>query len=382
MKTGGRWLKAVLAASAMALFFTGCGAVFKDAPKEEELLACIPKIDTSAYNQFTFTMDVTAGNAAGDTGEFSMTGTVELQGGISHMHDLDITLVDSGRKINAETWVSFGAGKRYINIGEGFMEGEPPARNAINDLADAINARDTEMLLTADDSACTLSWTFPTDNRHLFGGMLGHFTDDLELEGDGRITAVFDPKTYEFEYFTFVISASNQKQDGALLDAVFHWDVKNDPAGSLRIPEEISAAAYETATGVSITGEYDETVNPLAEDLIKSYGGTAKTVKETDSAYMFWTLEDKDTSAAINYRKMADPASFFAESRSFLASLYGPAAEETENDACFYDAPSGQLIYIAKGDAWYAEVIITGKPDTPQGDLRKPFITYKAKLGI
>ena len=65
------------------LLMAGCGK--NDVSLKEELLANIPYMDTSACNRFSFTMNLTAGNADGDTEEFNMSGTVEMWNRISHM---------------------------------------------------------------------------------------------------------------------------------------------------------------------------------------------------------------------------------------------------------------------------------------------------------
>ena len=91
------------------------------------------------------------------------------------------------------------------------------------------------------------------------------------------MTAVFDPESHAFEHFTIVASAGNEEKDGVLLDAVFYWDTINSRTEGLKIPDEVSAGAYKAATGVNSVG-YNEEVNPVAEDFMKAYGGTAEEI--------------------------------------------------------------------------------------------------------
>lgn len=388
MKHITRHFKIILALSVICIIIllTGCSTnnltdLFNKGPTAEELLQKVPKMDASAFNRFLFNIDMVAGNTDGDGKEFNMSGALETYKTISHLYNLDISFAKSEYETKAESWTNFGTGEIYKNLGDGWITSVMQNEHAINDLVDVINNRNTEMLLTVTDSACTLSWTFPTDNDYLFGTIVGHYTTDKNLNGYGRITAVFNPETYEFQYFTVVISVNNEERAGGLLDAMFYWEIMNSPTDALIIPEDISRTAYKAATGVSSDG-YDEVVNPMAEDFIKVYGGTAEVNHDNKGSYMFWTLENEGTSATVNYTKTKNPDTFYEESRSFLMSFYGESAEETDNGAYFYDSSIGELIYMAKGDDWYAEIIITGKAESTQGELRKSLITYKSRLNI
>lgn len=388
MKYIARHFKIILALSVICItmFFTGCSAgspaeFFNKGPTEEELLQKIPTMDMSKFNRFLFNIDIVAGNNEGDGKEFNMAGALETYKTISHLYNLDISFVKSGYEAKAESWTNFNTGEVYKDLGEGWITGTIRNAHAIEDLADAINNRDTEMLLTATDSVCTLSWTFTTDNNYLFGKIISHYTMDKDLDGYGRITAVFNPETYEFQYFTFVISTSNKERAGALLDAVFYWEIMNSPTDALVMPEEVSRIAYKTATGVSSDG-YDNIVNPIAEDFIKTYGGTAEVNHDNKGSYMFWTLEGEETSVTINYTRTDNPPALYDESHAFLISFYKEPAEETDNGTYFYDSSIGELTYMAKGGDWYAEIIITGKAGATQGELRKSLITYKSRLNI
>lgn len=376
----------VLSVICIIIFLTGCSInnpteLFNKGPAKEELLQKIPKMDTTSFNRFLFNIDIVTGNVDGDSKEFNMSGAMETYKTISHLYNLDISFAKSDYEAKAESWTNFGTGEIYEDLGEGWITGTIRNEHAIDDLTNAINNRDTEIILTATDSVCTLSWTFLTDNNYLFGDMIDDYTANKNLNGYGRITAVFNPETYEFQYFTFVISASNEERVGALLDAIFYWEITNSPSDALVIPEDISRTAYETATGVSSDG-YDNIVNPIAEDFVKAYGGTAKVNHDSKGSYMFWTLDDEETSATVNYTKTENSETLYNESHSFLMSFYKEPVEETDNGAYFYDSVTGELTYMAKGDDWYAEIIITGKSDATQGELRKSLITYKSRLNI
>lgn len=378
--------KTILAAiSCTALLLSGCSAPAGQAKKasiEEELLANVPKMDPSLYNRFLFTMDITAYNAEGEGKEFTEKGAVELYRDISHMYDLDVYFAKSGYRANPETWADFRTGERYTNLGEGFYIDTIANSHAIGDLVDAINNRGSGLEATDTDTACSLSWTFPTDSRYVFGAILEHYTTDMDLDGYGRATAVFDPQTHEFCYFTFVISAKNAGRAGAMLDAAFYWSAVNSRDAALEIPGEISRSAYKTSTGISTDGGYDEVVNPMAEGFMGAYGGTAEVAHDQDGAYMFWTKEGDSISVTVNYVRTDRLEARYKENRSFLESFYGKPAEEAEDCAYFYGRDKGELAFMAKGDGWYAEITVTGDPGMTQGELRKTLITYKSKLGI
>lgn len=371
---------------ACVMILTGCSTSsligFMKNPTKEELLESIPKMDISAYNRFMFTMDILAGNADGNGKKYALDGAVELYDDISHIYNLNVCFDDSEHKISAETWADFGTDRRYTDIGNGWYNDIIVNSNVINDLADAINIRDTEMDLDMTESACTLSWTFTTDDDYLFGDLMKHYTDDMNLDGYGRITAVFDPQTYKFLYFTFVISTGNSEKASAVLDAVFYWDVKNSKKDALQIPDDAACTAYETATGVSTNGGYDSVINPMAETFISVYGGTARVNHHEHGSTMFWTMKNESVSATVNYERTEDPKTIYDNHHDFMMSFYEESAEDTDNGAYFYDSESGELTYMAAGNDWYAEIIITAESGTSQGSLRKSLITYKARLGI
>lgn len=377
----------LLSVLCLIISLTGCSVVEKvkgftnKPPAEEELLANIPKIDQTTFNRFLFDMNITVGNTSGEGDEFTMSGAVETYKNISHMYNLDIAFVNSKYQGNAESWAKFDTNERYMNLGDGWTIGDIKNEHPIDDLIAAINERNTDMLLTMDDKVCTLSWTFSTDSNYLFGEFMDPYISDTNITGSGRITAVFNPETHEFEHFTFVISASNPEQAGALLDAVFYWDSVNDDTQALEIPLDVSNSAYKAATGVSTDGGYDPIVNPMAEDFIEVYGGTAEINHYGNDAVMFWTLEG-EISATVNYMAGDDAQAMFEEHYEFLKSFYGSTIEETDDGAYFYDEHIGELTYIGRVDNCYGEIIITGSPETSQGELRKPLITYKSRLGV
>lgn len=157
----------------------------------------------------------------------------------------------------------------------------------------------------------------------------------------------------------------------------------NDGSLALKIPDDVSSSAYAAATGVISDGGYDRTVNPLAEAFIEVYGGSAEVTHDGDNAYLFWTLEQEDgISATVTYSHESDPVTRFETDYTFFKSMYGEPAEETDDGAYFFDSEKGELTYMARGEDWYAEIIITGQPGVSQGELRKPLITYKSRLKI
>lgn len=352
------------------------------APTKEELLINIPEIDTSKYNRFLFTIDIDVGNVDGDGRDLKGSGAIELYKDISHMYNLDVTYSESDYKTKKESWTDFNSGKAYEDRQEGWSMTSTETKESINKLADAINHRNNDTILTMNDTTCTLSWKFETDVDYLFSTLLSYHTEDLDLSGYGRVTAVFDPKTYEFQYFTVIVSANNSEQAGALLDSVFYWEVKNDGDKALSIPSNVITEGYAKETGVSMTGEYDPVVNPMAEELIKAYGGTAETVCDEISAALFWTVAENNISATINYWKTKNIEQVYKENFTILSSSYGEPVEKTDANAYFYDAKEGELTYIARGTDWYAEIIITGPSNISQGELRKSLITYKSRIKI
>ena len=240
----------------LTLVTTGCGinamAQHTDkTPEEEELLKNFPEMDVSTFNQFLFTMNVTAGITDGNSEKITMSGAVETYHNISHIYNVNITTSES--KYKAETWTDYEDKKRYIDLGQGFTMGDVINNHAVKDLSNLINNRDCEMIMVNDSSASTLSWIFPTDNNYLFDDIMEPYTDNKNLKGYGRITAVFDPKTYEFQCFTIVISVNNEDKAYAILDAVFYWDEKNNKENGLQIPEEIKNNIEDASVDASLS---------------------------------------------------------------------------------------------------------------------------------
>lgn len=369
------------------LYFAGFSFDFiKDfitkAPTEEELLAKIPAMDTDKYNKFLFSINIDTGNAEGGGEDIKGTGAVEIYKNVSHMYDLDVKFSSKDYKPKTESWSDFNIGKAYEDRGDGWMMTDTKTKESITEFANVLNNRNGKRIFDRSKSSCTISWEFDTDINYLFGSLMSHYTDDMDLSGSGRLSAVFNPKTYEFEYFTVIVSASNSKQAGALLDSIFYWDAANDSKKSLAIPESISSEAYTKETGVKITGGYDDTVNPMAESLIKSYGGAAETVNTDSMASLFWTVKENDMSATINYVKTEDAGKRYGESFNTLSSAYGEPVENTDNGAYFYNASVGELTYATVSGNAYTEITITGPQNVSQGELRKLLITYKSKIEV
>lgn len=362
--------------------FEFIGRFFKGTPTEEELLVTIPKINPSAYNRFLFSINIDVGNENGEGRDLKGSGAIELYKNISHMYNMKATFSDSEYKTKKESWTDFDNGKAYEDRGDGWAMTDVRTKESIDRLVDVINNRDNDRIITMNNSTCTISWKFETDVDYLFHALLSYHTEDLDLSGYGRATAVFDPKTYEFQYFTVVVSANNSEQAGALLDSVFTWEIKNDRNKSLTIPSDIITTAYAKETGVTMTGGYDPVINPMAEDFIKAYGGTAETVRDTSSSSMFWTVAENDISSTVNYWKTKNVEQIYEENINTLSSCYGNPIEKTKTNAYFYNQKEGELTYVVKGTDWYAEIIITGPSDISQGELRKSLITYKSKIEI
>lgn len=373
----------------LSLCLTGCGvtdivSAFKgNEPTAEELLAKMPKISLSDYNQFHLSMEITAGTQDGDSRKFTMSGSFETWDRISHAYNVKAEDTGTGYSKDAvEGWTDYRTLEAFISQGEGWSMGKAEHPEALANLETAINSRQGARILEMDSSTCTVSWEFLTDSTSLFGTFLEQDAGSTQLSGKGRVTAVFDPKTFEFQYFTVVISAGDNTLSVTLLDMVLYWNTKNSTQHALVIPDTIQADAYKASTGVSSNGGYDEMVNPLAEELIEVYGGTADVTHYEDGSSLFWTLEKEGQSVTINYTHEEDPVTRFEDSYEFLVSFYGEPAEETEDGAYFYSSGTGELAYMARGEDWYAEIIITGPAESTQGQLRKPLITYKSKLGI
>lgn len=381
-------LKALAAAMlACTLSVTGCSldkvALREKGPAAEELMAKVPKIDVTKYNRFVFDLNIYAGNREGDGKDYAMSSALETWEDMAHMYNTHVYFAKSGYEADTENWSDFAKDICWQDSGEGWTTDKTKNTMAIEYLETALNSRDQGIVLSMDDEVCTVSWAFPTDVEYLFGPILGHYTTDTNLNGYGRTTAVFDPKTFEFQYLTVVVSANNEELSGALLDMVLHWEIKNDREKALQVPDDVSNAAYLASTGVTTDGGYDEVVNPLAEKLVEQHGGTADVQHDSKGSYLFWTLrQDDGLSATAVYSREDDPVTRFEEGYGFLASLYGQPAEETEDGVYFYSQETGELAYMARGTDWFAEIIITGTPENSQGELRKPLITYKSRLGI
>lgn len=371
--------------SALALL-TGCSAVdavakkFGATPSAEELLNNIPTMDENKYNSFKFKMDIVGVTKNQDGGEYSISGSLETYQSVSHMYAMNVDTSKAGAHMEPETWADFSADERYTNMGNGFYISTIANPKVVYDLADVINTRTNDLLLTDTGSSYTLSWVFVHDSNYLFERLMSRFTNDLELDGSGRITAVMNRDTLEFEYFTVIVSASNEEGMGAIIDAVFEWeDVNAD--GTLEIPIEVSASAYEQATGIITDGGYDTDINPVAEAFASSYGGIVEITHYDGGASMFWTdEEDGSQSATLIYMKTEDAHRLYEESCEFLTLFCGNPFEKMDGGAYYYDEPTAQLALVMDGDGWYAEIIITGGPDSTQGDLRKSLITYKSKF--
>lgn len=374
---------AVVALTGTGLYFTGWFPDwFHARPDEEILLRNMPEIDTSKYNRLQFSINIDTGNTEGDSKTIKGTGIVEVHKAISHMYNLNVEFSETGYTPKKESWTDFSVGKTYENRNGGWSSDTPGTTRAIDNLVDIINSRNKKCTIAENGSGYTLSWQFDTDIDYLFGTLMSHYTEDLNLTGNGRLTAVFDKDSCEFQYFTVVISASNSEQAGSLLDAVFHWEVQNEENKVLSIPETIVTETYAKETGVFMTGGYDEKVNRMAETFIKAYGGTAETVKDDAGASMFWTASDNNRSATVNYMTVADPALVYEQHTKDLTQTYGKPAETTDEGLYFYRAGTSELVCATKGDSWYAEITITGPSDITQGELRKLLITYKSKIEL
>lgn len=374
---------AVVALTGTGLYFTGRSPDwFHAQPDEETLLRNIPEIDTSKYNRLQFSINIDTGNAEGDSKTIKGTGIVEVHKAISHMYNLNVEFSETGYTPKKESWTDFATGKTYEDRDGGWSSDTPGTTRAVDNLVDVINSRNKECTVAENSSGYTLSWQFDTDIDYLFGTLMSHYTEDLNLTGNGRLTAVFDKDSCEFQYFTVVISASNSERAGSLLDAVFHWEVQNEENKILSIPEAIVAETYAKETGVFMTGGYDEKVNQMAETFIKAYGGTAETVKDNAVTSMFWTTSEGDQSATVNYMTTRDSASVYEQNVKDLTSVYGEPAEITDEGLYFYRTGTGELVYATKGDSWYAEITITGPSNMTQGELRKLLITYKSKIEL
>ena len=367
----------------------GCGAmdkvntfISKDEPSiEDSLLSNIPVIHKDRYNRFVFKGQITATNVKEETERIFIDSALETYNNISHLFKTTITFPDSD-VISAESWADFSSGIRYNNIKEsGFQTSNIKDQTALDMLIYAVNNRPDTPDFVINEEVCTVSWNFDTDVNMLFGDLVSHLTTNTELSGSGRIMAVFDPVTYEFRYFNVVVSANNEERTGALLDMTFQWDVINSTTEALIIPTDVTNSAYLAPTGVTTNGGYDPIINKMAEDFIDLYTGYADVSHYDDGACMFWTLDTDGISATVNYERSSDTALRYKESYAFFKTRYGQPAETTDIGSYFFDEDTGELIYIARKDDLYAEIIITGEGKT-QGELRKPLITYKSRLDM
>lgn len=208
-----------------------CGNV-KVMPLEEDLIKSIPEIDISAFNKFKFRMDASV-KGEKETDSISMSGYIEVQDSISHMYDLNIT--NKGEHITSESWTDVDASKRYITMDNKFSTDSIVNRNIISNLEKAINNRNSNRCSNITDTVCTVSWEIPIDNDYIFGNLVKLYTEDPKLVQTGRLTAVFTPDTYEFQYFTVTILASNKSNTIGYLNAIFYWNIMNDDFEGLKI---------------------------------------------------------------------------------------------------------------------------------------------------
>lgn len=376
-------LKPLLAAAALCvLALAGCGSKEDaSASAAQKLMANVPEMERKTYNSFVFDMDVDINTATGDSGSYSLGGTLETWASTSHIYGTEITMAD-GSVLSPENYTDFSTGVSYRNMGSGWESMDAENASAMDYLLTAINSRDGGLELTDEDGVCTVSWSFTADTDYIFNTLTGRSETDA-ADGSGKVTAVFDPDTRQFKYFTIVVSQSGGDYSVALLDAVFYWDDMNNDGLIIEIPESVSNEAYLNATGIESTGEYNSVVNPMAEGFMKTYGGTASVTNTDDSSFMYWTLSGSDgLSSSVSYIRESNAASRYSENYSFMCSIYGMPVEEVDNGAYFYDSEIGEFTYIARGDGWYAEITVTGNAETTQGTLRIPLISYKSKLGI
>lgn len=383
--------KLAVLVSVICILFIACGCgisnninVFanQDDPQiKETLLSNFPVMDKNQYNRFLFKGQITAANAEELTASVSIDGAVEMYKDISHLFGMTVMPSDSD-SINVESWADFSSGIRYDSTNKSdFDRTGITDRTAIDMLVYVINNRPESPDLIISDEACTMSWVFDTDVNALFGGLVSKVAANTTLSGNGRLTAVFDPSTYELQYFNVVVSANNEDRTGALLDMVFHWDIKNSETEALAIPAGISNGAYLASTGVETNGGYDPVINKMAEDFIASYNGYASVSNYDNGSCMFWTLSTGDISATVNYERSGQADLRYEKSREFFETQYGQPVETTGNGAYFFNEETDELTYLAVKDDLYAEIIITGDGKT-QGELRRPLITYKSKLDM
>lgn len=362
-------IKTAAAGLFLAALLTGCSAGNTPASAGESgLLDALPSMDTDLYNRFLFSAEATA-----VTGDGSSTvlrkGVLETWRGVSHLY---------GTAQGPEVWVDPASCACYEDYGDGWRKGAVSDYDAIGRLEDTINKR-TDATVSENGGTYTLSWKFSPDMDWLleFAGGI----PSRNMEGSGRATAVFAGDPYELQYLAFVASASDGEGNGVLLDAALVWEAKNSKKEVLVLPDSVAEEAYLLETGVSAGGGYDPVVNPMAESLVADFGGTAEVSCHGDGAYLFWTLPG-ETSVTVSYLTGGDPGARFTQWLGFMESLYGEAAGGDGYSASFYDKESGQLVYMAYGDGWYAEVTVTGSPGTEQGVLMKPLIDYRVRLGI
>lgn len=347
----------------------------------ETLMSNIPMMNKETYNRFILKGQATAANANEESRQVFFNGVLETYNNISHIFKFTVTFPESN-VIQAESWSDFSSGKRYVNIKEAGFTSENIADNeTLNKLVSIINNRPENPDIVINDDVCTISWNFETNTDKLFSDLVSHVSNNTQISGNGRLMAVFDPVSHDFRYFNIVISANNEERVGALLDMTLQWNTINSETEALIIPLDVSNSAYLASTGITTNGGYNNKINPMAEDFIELYGGKADVSHYEGGSCMFWTLENDNISASVNYENGTKALSRYEDNYKFLKNKYGSPNEETENGAYFYDENIGELTYMAINEDSYVEIIITGK-NKSQGELRKPLITYKSRIDI
>lgn len=347
----------------------------------ETLMSNIPIMNKETYNRFILKGQATAANANEESRQVFFNGVLETYNNISHIFKFTVTFPESN-VIQAESWSDFSSGKRYVNIKEaGFASENITDSETLNKLVSIINNRPENPDIVINDDICTMSWNFETDTDKLFSDLVLHVSNNTQISGIGRLMAVFDPVSHDFRYFNIVISANNEERVVALLDMTLQWNTINSETEALIIPLDVSNSAYLASTGITTNGGYNNKINPMAEDFIELYGGKADVSHYEGGSCMFWTLENDDISASVNYENGTKALSRYEDNYKFLKNKYGSPNEETENGAYFYDENIGELTYMARNEDSYVEIIITGK-NKSQGELRKPLITYKSRIDI
>jgi len=369
--------RAICMAIILAAMLSGCGS--KPAEEAAPLSDRVPVMDRSVCNVFEFDVSVTAADEYGQSGDHSLSGTIEVQGDISHLYEDGM-----------ETWTDHAKGESYTGSGgEWELAEAAQGTSQAKAFASAINNRDAGYEQAdgggeegaAPSGTCTASWEFEAGPADVFGRLMPDAVKGAGMSGTGRVTAILDPETHELDRFVFTYTATDGGRDGLLLEATVRWVEVNDEYTELAVPSDIAGEAYTKRTGVRSDG-YDGDVNPVAESLIESYGGTADVTVYDGGAALFWTAAMDGHSVTVGYAKEDAPDGRFRGAVQFFRSQYGEPAEESDGEAYFYSEGTGELIYAYAGQGRYIEITITGQPGDSQGTLRKPLITYRSKLGL